>query len=196
MAEILDTTPSAQGKPRISGASGDPARPAYLRLVQQEPAPVREPVRAQSPILRCFRRLVAAICIAGGADAEASGAGWDLACSDWQAESEAAWDRVQRLSAFLGRQFSSDLEDASLLGAARLIHAAVTCDTGERLFELREQMHVIRDVCRTSGRGGRFSAHAHLLAMAAGLLEDMCDRLLSSEEAAPEGDEEDLFPLP
>lgn len=157
----------------------------------------REPhcPQLQSPILRGFRRLVAATCIANGAEAEAAGNGWDMAYSDWAAEAEAAWERVRELSALIARQQSGDLEDSSLIGAAWLIHAAVTCDTADRLFALREQMRTILGVCKVKGRGGRFSAHAHLLHMAVGLLEDICDRLLGPDEDMPDLDKEHRFPV-
>lgn len=196
MAEILDITPEPPRKPRNSGVSGQrPLRPQHLRMVAPEPAPARAPRNPQSPILRVFRRLVAATCIASGAEAEAAGTGWDLACADWAAEADGAWGRVRELSAYVARQRSGDLEDASLIGAAWLIHAALTCETAEQLFALRERMHVIRDVCTVAGRGGRVSAHAHLLAMSVGLMEDMCDRLLDQDEGAPDLDGDDLFPL-
>ncbi|MDE3081274.1 MAG: hypothetical protein KGI94_14715 [Paracoccaceae bacterium] len=195
MSEILDITPEPQRKPRNSGASGDPARPAHLQLVPLEHTPARAPQDPQSPILRAFRRLVAATCVASGAEAEAAGVGWDLSCEDWAAEAEAAWARVRELSAFVARQRSDDQEDASLVGAAWIIHAAVTCETVEHLFALREQMHVIRDVCTVAGRGGRVSAHVHLLAMSLGLMEDMCDRLLDQDAGTPDLDGNDVFTL-
>ncbi|OIQ68751.1 hypothetical protein GALL_496520 [mine drainage metagenome] len=181
MAEHFDIISESPRTPSILDRIGRAPRPSHLRLVESVRAPARAPLPPQSAILRAFRRLVAAVCIASGAEAEAAGIGWDLATGDWQAEVDAGWRRVQDLSALVARQKSGNSEDAGLIGAARLIHSAVTCDTADRLFGLREQMRIILDVCRASGRGGHPSPQAHLLFMCVGLLEDMCDRLLASE---------------
>lgn len=146
---------------------------AFIPIIPDHDIINREaPDRQQLP--RRFQTLVAAFSAAFIHEEEAQVVAWDPAVSVFSEVADAAWTRVLSLAGEIAGLAPGSMTDAALIGAARIIHQAVACESEARLFFLLDQMRRAQDLLYRTSPSPALAVAEHLLTMAFGLIERLC----------------------